>query len=176
MPASSGRPDAIARIGVSVLPPHLKMIDHGVTAADRASHLTSVTYQMALAALAPEAAYALSPAAAAPLSPQLAAFMARIQVRADDALLRAGYPARWAAHVTVTARTGRRQHAVADVPGDPSRPFGEAEVRDKFVRVLAPLMDAARAEAMFATALAAPERPSNMLETLRQVFAAALKA
>ena len=32
---------SIARIGVAVLPPHLKMIDHGVTAGDRFSHLTS---------------------------------------------------------------------------------------------------------------------------------------
>ena len=45
----------IARIGVAVLPPHLKMIDHGVTAGDRFSHLTSVPYQMAVAALAPDA-------------------------------------------------------------------------------------------------------------------------
>ena len=31
------------------------MIDHGVTAGDRFSHLTSVQYQMAVAALAPDA-------------------------------------------------------------------------------------------------------------------------
>ena len=40
-----------------VLPPHLKMIDHGVTAGDRASHLTSVQYRMAVAALAPDTAF-----------------------------------------------------------------------------------------------------------------------
>ena len=52
--------DIILRIGVAVLPPHLKMIDHGVTAGDRFSHLTSVQYQMAVAALAPDLAYGLS--------------------------------------------------------------------------------------------------------------------
>src|SRR5438128_3061564 len=41
-------PAAIDEIAVSVLPPHLKMIDHGVVAGDRASHLTSVQYCMAL--------------------------------------------------------------------------------------------------------------------------------
>jgi 2-methylcitrate dehydratase PrpD len=35
-------PQSIARIGVAVLPAHQKMIDHGVTAGDRFSHLTSV--------------------------------------------------------------------------------------------------------------------------------------
>ncbi len=45
-------PAAIDAIVVSVPPPHLKMIDHGVVAGDRASHLTSVQYAMAAAALA----------------------------------------------------------------------------------------------------------------------------
>ena len=58
--AEGVEPQSIARIGVAVLPPHLKMIDHGVTAGDRFSHLTSVQYQMAVAALAPDLAYGLS--------------------------------------------------------------------------------------------------------------------
>src|SRR5215467_6062395 len=49
-------PAAIDAIVVCVPPPHLKMIDHGVVAGDRASHLTSVQYAMAAAALAPEMA------------------------------------------------------------------------------------------------------------------------
>ena len=59
---------SILRIGVAVLPPHLKMIDHGVTAGDRFSHLTSVQYQMAVAALAPDLAYSLSGPAGADLA------------------------------------------------------------------------------------------------------------
>ena len=78
--------DSILRIGVAVLPPHLKMIDHGVTAGDRFSHLTSVQYQMAVAALEPDQAYSLSGPSGA-ISPALAAFMSRIQVRAEEALL-----------------------------------------------------------------------------------------
>ena len=76
-------PEAIVRIGVAVLPPHLKMVDHGVTAGDRFSHLTSVQYQMAVAALDPDAAYGLG-APPGPISPAFAAFMARIQVRAEE--------------------------------------------------------------------------------------------
>jgi 2-methylcitrate dehydratase PrpD len=54
--ASGVAPAAIDAIVVSVPPPHLKMIDHGVVAGDRASHLTSVQYTMATAVLAPEVA------------------------------------------------------------------------------------------------------------------------
>ena len=55
-------PDEIARIGVAVPPPHLKMINHGVTPGDRFSHLTSLQYQMAVAALTPdEADFPLQP-------------------------------------------------------------------------------------------------------------------
>ena len=90
-------------IGVAVLPPHLKMIDHGVTAGDRFSHLTSVQYQMAVAALAPELAYGSTPPAG-PTSPDVLAFMERIQVRGRGGLSTAGYPQAWPAHVTVTTR------------------------------------------------------------------------
>ena len=47
--------ESIASIAVHVPPPTLKMIDHGVTPGDRASHLTSVQYHLALAACDPEA-------------------------------------------------------------------------------------------------------------------------
>ena len=47
--------ESIASIAVHVPPPTLKMIDHGVTPGDRASHLTSAQYHLALAACDPEA-------------------------------------------------------------------------------------------------------------------------
>jgi len=39
-------PDDIAEIEAGVLPPHQQMVDHGVVAGNRASHLTSLPYQM----------------------------------------------------------------------------------------------------------------------------------
>jgi len=166
--------DTILRIGVAVLPPHVKMIDHGVTVGDRFSHLTSVQYQMAVAALAPDLAYGLDGPAGA-VSPAFAAFMARIQVRAEESLLTAGrpeeaYPKVWPAHVTVTA-SGRRERTVTHVPGDPSRPFGEADLKAKFVRVVAPLLDRDRAEAEFAAALSALERPAAFIREIGQIGA-----
>ena len=44
----------ISEITAYVLPPHLKMIDHGVNPGNRASFLTSLPYQLALAALRPD--------------------------------------------------------------------------------------------------------------------------
>jgi 2-methylcitrate dehydratase PrpD len=155
---------SIARIGVAALPPHLRMIDHGVAVGDRFSHLTSVQHQMAIAALSPDAAYSLS-GPAGPISPVLSAFMARIQVRADEALLAAGYPQAWPAHVTVTAAS-RHERTVRHVPGDPARPFGEGDLKSKFVRVVAPLLGRDCALAMFAEALAALERPAEIIRAI----------
>jgi 2-methylcitrate dehydratase PrpD len=152
---------SILRIGVAVLPPHLKMIDHGVTAGDRFSHLTSVQYQMAVVALAPELAYTVS-APAGPIDPALSAFMARIQVRSEEGLLAAGYPQAWPARVTVTA-SRRREVLVSHVPGDPARPFGENELREKFVRMAASVLDRECAEVAFGEALAALDRPAAFI-------------
>ena len=157
---------SILRIGVAVLPPHLKMIDHGVTAGDRFSHLTSVQYQMAVAALAPDLAYGLS-GPAGPVPPALSAFMARIKVRAEEGLL-ASYPGAWAAHVTVTA-SGRRECTVTHVPGDPARPFGEDDLAAKFIRVTAAVLDRDRAEAEFAAALTALERPAAFIREIGKI-------
>ena len=160
-------PESIARIGVAVLPPHVKMIDHGVTAGDRFSHLTSLQYQMAVAALAPELAYTVR-GPAGPVAPALSGFMARIQVRAEEGLFAAGYPQGWSAHVTVTA-SARRERTVTHVPGDPARPFGEADLKAKFIRVTAGVLDRDRAEAEFAAALTALERPAAFIREMRQI-------
>jgi 2-methylcitrate dehydratase PrpD len=159
-------PESILRIGVAVPRPHLKMIDHGVTAGDRFSHLTSVQYQMAVAALAPDLAYGLS-GPAKPIAPELSAFMSRIQVRAEEGLLSAGYPQAWPAHVTVTA-SGRRERTVTHVPGDPARLLSENDLAEKFIRVTAAVLDRERAEAHFAAALTALERPAAFVREMGQ--------
>ena len=165
--------DSIARIGVAVLPPHLKMIDHGIVAGDRFSHLTSAPYQMALAALAPDLAYGLTPG---PVSPALSAFMGRIKVRAEEGLLAADYPRAWAAHVTIATRSKRHEHTVTHVPGDPARPFGEDDLRRKFVRVVAGTLEREPAEAVFALALDAVVRPADTLRELERIAAISVRA
>ena len=93
--ASGVAPSAIEEVTVEVLPPHLKMIDHGVVAGDRVSHLTSVQYCMAVAALAPEAAFDIQQAPAK-IPSAVQALMAKIKVQADERLL-AEYPRSWPA-------------------------------------------------------------------------------
>ncbi len=140
-----------------------QMIGHGVTAGDRFSHLTSVPYQMAVAALAPEAAFQLSGPAGA-LSPALATFMARIAVSGDDRLLADGYPQTWPARVNVTTAAGRYERRVSHVPGDPARRFTDDELRAKFRELVAPVLPSHEANAMFDCGLAAIDQPAATLE------------
>jgi 2-methylcitrate dehydratase PrpD len=147
-------PATMREITVSVLPPHLKMIDHGVVAGDRASHLTSVQYCMAVAALAPELAFDLQQAPSQ-LPPAVRSFMARIKVEADEGLL-ADYPQSWPARVRVAA-AGSAQHEriVTHVPGDPARAFDRTRVHEKFLRFAEPVLGPEGAERMLARCRAA---------------------
>jgi 2-methylcitrate dehydratase PrpD len=126
-------PESIASITVHVPPPTLKMIDHGVEPGDRASHLTSVQYHLALAACDPEALLDVGHSPAA-LSADVQDFMGRTSVVADAALL-AHYPKAWPARIAVRTSQGVEEKTVVHVPGDPQRPFDERAVCDKFRRV-----------------------------------------
>jgi len=139
-------PDAMTEIRVAVLPPHQKMIDHGVVAGDRASHLTSVHYQLALAAHRPDSVYDLAQSPR-DLSPALRTFMGRIKVEGDDKLLEA-YPHAWPARISVATPAGTRPKDVMHVPGDPARPFDWPQLAEKFRRVVAPALGPEQAEAM----------------------------
>jgi 2-methylcitrate dehydratase PrpD len=147
-------PTAMDAITVSVLSPHLKMIDHGVVAGDRASHLTSVQYCMAVAALAPELAFDLQQAPSQ-LPPAVRSFMAKIKVEADEGLL-ADYPRSWPARVRVAAEgSARHERMVTHVPGDPARAFDRARVHEKFFCFAEPVLGAEGAERVLARCRAA---------------------
>ena len=142
-------PDSIASIKASIVPPHRRMIDHGVTPGDRASYLTSVQYNMAVAALAPRLADALSPSPEAVLE-AIHALMRKITVEPDDVLL-ADYPRIWPAHVVVTTASGSHERRVTAVPGDPARPFGADEVTEKFRRFVTPVVGDESVNTLLAT-------------------------
>src|SRR5436305_2412188 len=139
-------PGVMQDIRVAVPPPHIRMIDHGVVAGDRASHLTSVQYQMAMAAFRPDAVYDVGQSPGN-LSPEITAFMGRITALGDDALL-AEYPAIWPAHVSFRTSAGTVERTVTHVPGDPARPFDTAAVMEKFRRVTAAVMTPERGDAL----------------------------
>jgi 2-methylcitrate dehydratase PrpD len=120
----------IAEITAHVLPPHLKMIDHGVRPGDRASYLTSLPYQLAVAALQPDKRLGLDLKAA--VSPaELQSLMARVKIIGDETLL-TDYPARWPARIVVTTPSRRDERRIAHLPGDPERPLSKAAVEGKF--------------------------------------------
>src|SRR5262245_60461971 len=144
-----GRPPAaVVAIAVSVPPPHLERIDHGVGAGDRASHLTSLQYTMALAALAAEMAFEVQQTPP-DLRLTVRGLMAKIRVEADERLL-VDYPMSWPARVGVAAGSGRHARIVAHLPGDPALPFDRESVRKKFLRFTQPVLGAENAERILA--------------------------
>jgi 2-methylcitrate dehydratase PrpD len=166
--------DAVSEVTAFVLPPHLKMIDHGVRAGDRASYLTSLPYQLAVAALRPGQIADLNLAVDVPVQ-SLQAFMTRVKVVADDTLL-ADYPASWPARLVVTTSSGRHERRVDHVPGDPARPFTEAEVGRKFEHFVAPVAGDAVANLLQSslTALHARNALSSLMQDLERIMARAI--
>jgi 2-methylcitrate dehydratase PrpD len=140
------QPSDMTQLVVSVPPPYLRMIDHAVVAGDRASHLTSVSYQMAVAALSPEAMFDIEQAPDG-IPERIQTFMTKVSVKADEELLR-HYPKSWPARLVVSVPSGKHEKLVVHVPGDPERPFDESQVAAKFRRLVAPLVGDYAAEAL----------------------------
>jgi 2-methylcitrate dehydratase PrpD len=160
--AGGVRPDDIVEIEAGVLPPHHGMLDHGVKTGDRASHLTSLPYQMALAVLDPAATFDVAQSPAAIAEP-VASLMARITVTQNERLL-ARYPKIWPAHVRVATRSGAvHEKEIEHVPGDLRQPFDAAQVNEKFRRFVAPVLGAEGAERMLALATGALQQPEALL-------------
>ena len=145
--------DDITEIKVSLPPPQVKMVDHGVTAGDRASHLTSVPYQMAIAGLNPDAAYdvAQSPSV---LPDGVRALMNKIRIEGDESLL-TNYPRVWRARVRVAARGGSRERDISEVPGDPGCAFDADAIKAKFHRFVEPVLGASMAKMALENSLCA---------------------
>jgi 2-methylcitrate dehydratase PrpD len=163
----------ITQITAHVLPPHLKMIDHGVKPGDRASFLTSLPYQLALAALSPTEMAGLDQAVGVPL-PALQSFMAKITVAGDEALLR-DYPTVWPAQIVVRTASGRREHRIEAIPGDPARPLTAEDVSRKFQHFVAPVCgdDTSRLHQSSATALQSQTTIAALMRELAGIMARA---
>ena len=157
----------ISEVAVYVPPPHLKMIDHGVQAGNRASFLTSLPYQLALAALRPDQMSDLDQPADTALPP-LQSFMAQVRVAGDETLL-ADYPIAWPARVVVATSSGRHEQRVHDVPGDPARPFGEGDVHGKFRRCVARCLGDAEAERLWQASLSVLRSRDALLSMMRDL-------
>src|SRR6266404_1436252 len=159
--------DTITQVTAFVLPPHRRMIDHGITVGDRASFLTSLPYRLALAALAPHAACDVGQAPAA-VPDHIRAFMDRVAVAPDEALL-SNFPSRWPARIEVMTSAGRHERTVMDVPGDPARPFDADAVRQKFRRLAGPVIGAEGCEHMLERAFGLPSGTADAAGLLQQI-------
>jgi 2-methylcitrate dehydratase PrpD len=159
--------DTITQVKAFVLPPHRRMIDHGATIGDRGSFLTSLPYQLALAALAPDGACDVRQAHAK-LPDNISTFMAKVAVEPDDALL-TGFPSQWRARVEVFTPSARHERVVTHVPGDPARPFGDAAVREKFRRFTAPSIGAEASGQLLAHAVGLLSGQTAAAQLLRDI-------
>ena len=161
--------EAITQVTAFVLPPHRRMVDHGIVIGDRASFLTSLPYRLALAALAPHAAFDVGQAPAY-VPDHIRAFMDHVAVAPDESLL-AEFPSRWPARVEVTTSSGRTERTVTDVPGDPARPFERDAVLKKFSRLAGPVIGAEACERTLAGAfglLSGNTDPAGLLQQIEE--------
>jgi len=169
---SGTAPEQIIEVAAAVPPPHVKMIDHGVKAGDRASFITSLPYQIAVAVLQTQKQLDLVPVPGMPSS-ALQTFMARVSVKADDRLL-TNYPAQWPANVTLVTVQGRRERRISHVPGDPARPLSEAHIAEKFQRLVAPVLRE-EVDPLWQSALDAlrsAQAPRRLVERLDEIMSA----
>ena len=157
----------IEAIKVSVPPAYLGMVNHGVVPGDRGSHMTSLPYQLVLAALAPDMMSRLD-FAPEQTPPEHLAMLAKITVEADEQLMQ-HYPSRWPAHIEVKAPSGLIRRLVTEIPGDPGRAFDEAQLRGKFQRVLSPLLAESKLGPLREAALSALGTPGGGKLLLEQV-------
>jgi 2-methylcitrate dehydratase PrpD len=147
--------DETSEISAAIPGIQTKMVDHGVVAGDRPSHLTSLPYHLALAALRPDGAFDVAQAPAS-VPDDIRALMTRIKVQADDSLA-ADYPRIWAARVTVRTRSGARERTVTHIPGDPARAFDDAQLAQKFHRIVAAACGESLSERLLGLARAAAD-------------------
>ena len=137
--AEGVNPATIKEAKVAIPPSHVKMVDHGVHDGDRTSHMTSLPYQMAVAAFAPDLAFDVRQTPAT-TPDTMRAFMAKISVRGEDAFA-AHYPAQWPARVElVSENCTKNERLVMAIPGDPARPFDDTQMAEKFARVADPVL------------------------------------
>ncbi|OGA20180.1 MAG: hypothetical protein A3H32_02890 [Betaproteobacteria bacterium RIFCSPLOWO2_02_FULL_63_19] len=157
----------IAAINAQVLPPTLKMVNHGIVSGERSSHLTSLPYQLACIALARESMLEIAQAPAS-VSEEIRAFMAKVNVQADESLMQ-HFPSVWPARVAVETAAGREDRLVLYIPGDPERPFGEREARAKFERAVAPLVGNAHADRLWRASIDAVNEHASPAALLNEV-------
>jgi 2-methylcitrate dehydratase PrpD len=113
------------------------MLDRDPPSTSRLARLVNVRWQLALAALQPDALDDVAREDERAGDDRLQAFAARVRVL-PDAGLDALYPAAFPARLVVQAAGQSHERRVTDSPGDPAQAFDDAQLLDKARRVLGP--------------------------------------
>jgi 2-methylcitrate dehydratase PrpD len=152
--------DDIASISCGVLRAGQRLVADPIEAKRRIAGPVDAQFSMpftAALALTARAVTLEHVADAAALGAELAPLMARIDCHTSPQL-EAAFPGRWGAEVVVERRDGTVERRVAaDMPGAPSRPFSDAELRAKAGVLVGPQ------EASALIAACAPERDAEPL-------------
>ncbi len=119
-------PDTISSITVRVPPLYARMIDLPADPHIRPTTYVSVRYLLALVAYHPQVLNDIA-RDGVPWDDAILSFMSRVTIEPDESLLDA-YPQSWPAEVVVKAGGETHHRKVLDAPGDPGRPFNDAEV------------------------------------------------
>jgi len=126
--------DAIERIVVAVPGAYRAMVDRAAAPGQRIESMIGVQYQFALAVFAPDKLYDTI-RLEVPTPPEYAALMAKIEVRADEAL-DARFPRQWGGRVTVRFCSGEeRTQEVLDPDGAAARPLDFDGIERKYARI-----------------------------------------
>jgi 2-methylcitrate dehydratase PrpD len=129
--------EQIEAIEVHVPPAYAAMLDRDPPSTSRLARLVNVRWQLALAALQPDALDDVAREDERTGDARLQAFAARVRVL-PDAGLDALYPAAFPARLVVQAAGQSHERRVIDSPGDPAQAFDDAQLLDKARRVLGP--------------------------------------
>ncbi|MBS4026855.1 MAG: MmgE/PrpD family protein [Clostridia bacterium] len=126
----------IERVNIYVPPQFATMINHGVTG--RLSSLTSVQYQLSLAAYHPASLYDIDRSEIIE-SQEIMAFMNKVQVFGDSDLA-IDYPEVWATRVEVETLTTTVKQFVSESPGDPGMKFNKVDLQNKIQCFIEPIL------------------------------------
>lgn len=162
----------ITEVRVSTPPAYAKMIDH-THCATRGGRITSLAYQLALAALRPDM---LTDVKRMDLSgdPGVAAFMKRIRVTANEDLT-TFFPQAWPARVDVSFTGGARETVlVIEAEGDPGRSFQAPRIETKFRALVDPVLGENEGARLFALSRAAFESQTALERLLVAIDGVAL--